>query len=139
MVATLSELESNDMKGECVRPIRVLVVEDDADMRESIREALTLGGFVVAEAASGVAAIERIGAEEFDVVVTDIRLPGPSGTDVARTARTCSHPPTVILITAFPEWYDAAEAVQPFAVLRKPLNLFTLGSVVEEAALESRS
>jgi CheY-like chemotaxis protein len=139
MVSTMIERDEDDATGRRVRPIRVLVVEDDADMREAIREALVLGGFDVTEAESGVSAIEYIEREEFDVLLTDIRLPGPSGTAIARVARSCAHPPTVILITAYPEWFDAAEAVQPFAVLRKPLNLFKLSAVVQEAAQDDRS
>jgi CheY-like chemotaxis protein len=67
---------------------RVLVVEDDALVREMVVEALRDAGFEVMEAEDGGTALAVCGSAALDVLLTDIRLPGPiSGWDVAEKCR----------------------------------------------------
>jgi len=80
-------------------PIRVLVVDDHSVVREGIRHVLEGGdGFqVVAEAANGAEALERVAGAHPDVVLLDLSMPGASGLDVVRQLR-ARHPDTRILI-----------------------------------------
>lgn len=64
--------------------LRVLVVEDNEDLRMLVCELLEAFGHVVSAAESGEAAIECIEGAAFDVLLTDVRLPGMSGIDLAR-------------------------------------------------------
>lgn len=61
------------------RPQRILVVDDDAMVRETIRLLLEHRGYEVVEAGDGRAALERDGARPFDLVIADVVLPGTGG------------------------------------------------------------
>jgi CheY-like chemotaxis protein len=114
--------------------IRVLVVEDDRDMRLAIRDVLVMKGLAVETASGGTGAIGLLEHEEYDVVVTDLRLPGASGLLVTRVALDRLHPPSVVIITAYPEWYTNALESGATRIIRKPLNLERLAeTVIEEA------
>jgi two-component system, sensor histidine kinase len=69
------------------QPLRVLVVEDNADSREMLATSLRLAGHEVCEAADGPAGIEAAGSREPDVAIVDIGLPGVDGFEVARRIR----------------------------------------------------
>ena len=66
---------------------RVLVVEDDAAIRELLRLHLSLGGFEIGEAGDGRTALERARREAFDIVVLDVMLPGIDGVTLCRSLR----------------------------------------------------
>jgi len=66
---------------------RILVVEDEADIRELIRYNLAQEGFVIEEAADGLQALDRIARRLPDLVVLDLMLPGMSGLEVCRKLR----------------------------------------------------
>jgi two-component system response regulator MprA len=74
---------------------RVLVVEDDADLRSLLRRGLTEEGFAVTAAASGAELLERAPAEQPEAVVLDIGLPDADGRDVCQALRPCSSSPRV--------------------------------------------
>ena len=67
-------------------PRRVLVVEDDASIRELLRLHLDLAGFTIEEAGEG-SALERARATPFDLVLLDVMLPGLDGVSVCRAIR----------------------------------------------------
>ena len=81
---------------------RVLIVDDDPDVRSLLRDLLELEDLDVVEAADGPAALNAVATENPDCVVLDIMMPGMSGLDVLRNIR--SNPATqeipVILLTA---------------------------------------
>ena len=118
------------------RRFRILLVEDDLEMREAIREVLQMSGFIVHTAADGDEAALLALADAFDVLLSDIRLPGQSGIALARSLKGRAHPPKIILITAYPEWkvYEEATVAGAAAVISKPLDLFKLAGVVQEVA-----
>lgn len=79
---------------------RVLLVEDDAEMRDVVEYALSREGIEAEAVADGEAAIERFGSGgPFDLVILDVMLPGMSGIDVCRELRTKSGVP-VLMLTA---------------------------------------
>jgi DNA-binding response OmpR family regulator len=76
---------------------RVLIVEDEPTVRETVAEALAEEGLAVTTAADGPSALERFRADRPDVVVLDLMLPGMSGIDVCRVIRAESDVPILIL------------------------------------------
>jgi signal transduction histidine kinase/DNA-binding response OmpR family regulator len=108
---------------------RILVVEDNPDLLEMACELLVRLGHIVQGAASGEEALARVEQEAFDVLLTDLALPGVSGVDVARRARSVRPALQVIVASG----YGAPEAETlafPFAVLPKPYSLDQLRDVV---------
>jgi DNA-binding response OmpR family regulator len=77
--------------------VRVLIVEDDADVRTVLRMLLEDEMYEVVEAADGASACERFTAGEFDLVLIDLKLPGRHGFDVCRFVRQSSDVPIVIV------------------------------------------
>jgi DNA-binding NtrC family response regulator len=90
-------------------PDRILVAEDNRNLSRLIERALTDAGHEVAVALGGDAALHELKARPFDLVISDMRMPGASGTQVFQEARSSSSPPDVILMTAYG---DTREAVQ---------------------------
>ncbi len=70
------------------KSLRVLLVEDEPELLDIFSRRLARSGFAVTPSASGEEAIEKLGCHTFDVVVSDIQLPGKSGFDVFEFART---------------------------------------------------
>src|SRR5512139_2408203 len=66
---------------------RILVVDDEEGVRSFLAEALEDAGHAVAEAAHGDAAAERLRREAFDLLITDLRMPGLHGLELVRIAR----------------------------------------------------
>lgn len=120
---------------------RVLVIEDDDVMRDSISEILLIYGFRVAVAGDGAGALELAREQDFDAVVCDVRLPGMEGPSVVRNLRARERPPEVVMITAYPGWRVTAEAYASgvFSMMQKPLNLVALATLVGEAVRKRRS
>ncbi len=116
--------------------IRVLVVEDEAEMRGALREVMEMNNMAVDTASDGMAATSRVFNTAYDVVVSDIRLPGMSGIAMARSLGLRARWPRIILITAYPspEIVAEAEAAGAFEVVAKPLNLVHLAQRVRLAA-----
>lgn len=78
---------------------RVLLVEDEGKMRESVVEGLGLEGWTVAPASDGQQAIEMLAREPFDLVILDWNLPGLDGLDVLRHLRGRGMHPPVLMLT----------------------------------------
>ncbi|MDQ6927534.1 MAG: response regulator [Actinomycetota bacterium] len=84
------------------RQIRVMVVEDTDHVRRMLTSMLSLDGFeIVAEAATGQEAVERVAAADPDVIVIDYKMPAMDGLAVARQIRETRPQQVVILYTAY--------------------------------------
>jgi CheY-like chemotaxis protein len=110
---------------------RILLVDDDASYRVVMAHGLRERGYVVTEASSAEEALELLGADPCDLLLTDYRLGGATGTWLARVAaRTGLIAPTQILIvTGYRELADA----DGLAVLRKPVAEDELVLEIEQA------
>jgi CheY-like chemotaxis protein len=108
---------------------RILVVEDNADLLDMACELLRRLGHVVAGAGTGEDALAQMGEAAFDVLLTDMALPGVSGIDVARQALRLQ--PALQVIVASGYGAPAAAGLEfPFAVLPKPYSLDQLRDAV---------
>jgi len=94
----------------------VLIVEDEAIMRESLRDWLKDGGYEVETAEKGEEALEKIEKEEFSVAVLDLRLPGKDGLQVLKEATEKDPKIKGIVITAYPSIETAVEAMKMGAI-----------------------
>ena len=89
----------------------VLVVDDEVVVLTVLREILRRSGYRVTTAASAEEAIALMQARVFDLVLTDKNLPGASGMEVLRVARTLKPPPAVVMITGYSSYDSAAIAL----------------------------
>jgi CheY-like chemotaxis protein len=80
---------------------RILVVDDEASLLMTLVANLELEGFEVMEAKSGEQALELVAAHSFDLILSDIRMPGMSGVDLCQRVRRLRPELPVILMTAF--------------------------------------
>jgi two-component system response regulator HydG len=136
-------MEGSPEKGGSVTPVpaggRVLVVDDQKNMRTTTGILLRQAGFEVAEAEDGAAAIQRLGSESFDVVLTDLRMGPVDGMEVLRGALESAPSTQVIVMTAFGTIESAVEAMRrgAYDYLAKPFKGEELLLRVEKA-LERR-
>ena len=102
----------------------ILVVDDDAGMREVISDELQAQGYKVIEAANGLQAFELVRSQNIDLVVSDIRMPGGSGIELLENLRALQKAkPAVILISGFPDLSETeAKEKGAIALLDKPFH-----------------
>ena len=91
---------------------RILLVEDDENLRHVLGRVLEGHGHEVVTAADGETAVTSLGRESFDLVLSDIRLPRMSGVDVLRAVRQHDLDLPVVLMTGWPEVDTATQAVE---------------------------
>ena len=101
----------------------ILIAEDEAAVRESLAEVLRDEGYQVTTAADGSAGLATLDTQDFDLVLTDLRMPGADGLAILRHAREVSPQTLVLLMTAHATVETAVEALQRGAqdYLLKPL------------------
>src|SRR5437879_738469 len=122
-----------------------LPAEDEAPLRQAIAEQLTDHGYQVAQAESGEAALSRLADFAFDIIITDLRLPGINGSEVLESA-VARYPDIVaIVVTGFGTVKDAVEAIKRGAwdFVSKPFQidelLHALDSAIEQRRLKSEN
>lgn len=106
--------------------LKILAVDDDPATRELLRKRLSKAGYEIEIAKDGVEAVDLIAASLFDVIITDLVMPGEAdGIDVLEAAKKKWDSTEVILITAHASVENAVEAMKKgaFDYLTKPLRL----------------
>ena len=113
----------------------LLLVEDKNELRAMLRKALERNGHSVDEAADGSAAIQKLRAKRYQMVLTDLKMPGASGLDVLRESKQADSTIPVILLTAFGSVDEAVSAMKEgaFDFIQKPVDLDHLKLLVERA------
>jgi len=103
---------------------KVLVVDDDPVVGSSIDRVLSGKGYAVISAASGEEALERLAREDYDVVYTDIKMPGMNGLEVARRIKASRPWLPVVIVTGYGTPDNEMEAIElgTAGFLRKPLS-----------------
>src|SRR5688572_14501665 len=116
-----------------MQPAKILVADDEQNLRRVLTALLRREGHDVVQAANGVEAIDRLA--EVDLVITDLRMPGADGMEVLRTA-SAKHPHLpVIMITAYGSVGQAVEAIKAgaFDYIEKPFEQDSIRTIVEKA------
>ncbi|MBN1979346.1 MAG: response regulator [Anaerolineae bacterium] len=123
---------------ERIKPDGILVVDDDADFMESIKNLLVEEGYTVFVATNGQEAIERIRSNGIDILILDLRLPILSGLETYLELKRTGHAvPTLIVTAYFDECADDVSKLQSLSVsgiLRKPFDPRDLLDAVERLA-----
>ncbi len=119
---------------------RILFIDDDPGSRESLTLLLELEGYQVEAVAVGEDAIELLSRKSYDVVITDLFLPGVSGIDILKYVKEHSLPCNVILITGNATAETAVKAMKEgaFDYITKPLNFEELKVLVTKAVEKTR-
>jgi len=114
---------------------RILVAEDEAPIREGIVTAFADNGYDVVATGNGREAIRRLEEENFDLVISDVRMPDKDGLEVLRRARGLNEEAMVIMMTAYGTVEHAVQAMREgaFDYLQKPFNLEDLEFRVAKA------
>ena len=112
----------------------ILVVDDEAIVRESIRDWLKDSGYEVSVAESGEEALKLIEKQDFGVMILDLRLPGINGIDVLKKAKVLKPNIKSIVITAYPTMLTQEEASKLGAIdyLVKPVFPDKLEELIRE-------
>lgn len=118
--------------------LRILVVDDEAPARARLRNLLAdIAGErpnrVVAEAADGIDALDRLAATPIDVALVDIRMPRMDGVELAQHLARLAHPPALIFVTAYDEYAVKAFELCATDYLVKPVKAARLAEALGRA------
>ena len=114
---------------------RVLIADDEKNMRWVLSQALEAEGYEIVEAADGREALAAIGEQEPDIMVLDHKMPAPDGMEVLRRVRAKGHRFPIIMLTAHGNVQTAVEAMKAGAseYLTKPFDLDELKLGIDKA------
>ena len=123
-----------------VTTTRLLVVEDDPALADSMVAGLLREGYLVDVARDGETALATLAREGFDVVVMDLKMPRRNGIEVLQAMRADGHDAEVIIVTGYAQVDNAIEALRlhAFDYLQKPFRLTELYQVVARAVEHRR-
>lgn len=116
--------------------IEVMILDDEPTVCERLKDFLEKNGMQVETFTDSSTAVERLAHKRFHVVVTDLKMKGPTGIDVLVAVKSQKLPTQVIVITGYRtfEATRAAEWVGAYAFLDKPFHLEQLRDLVKKAA-----
>tara|TARA_B100000925_G_scaffold290490_1_gene275818 strand:+ start:4672 stop:6159 length:1488 start_codon:yes stop_codon:yes gene_type:complete len=119
---------------------KILVVDDDQTLRETLRNSLEFHDFVVSTAEDGLKAVEEVRQNEFDLVVMDVNMPNMNGIEALKEIKKINSSVIVIILTAYSNINDAVDAVKEGAYnyLEKPIKHDHLASLIKRA-IKARS
>ncbi|MEB0059150.1 MULTISPECIES: response regulator [unclassified Variovorax] len=112
---------------------RVLVIEDDAEVRRAIVDSLTMLGYAVSEAAGGASGLAALGAAPQDLLIVDYAMPGMNGAEVIARAREQAGDIPVILATGYADMAEVGRVLGTQSILIKPFDISTLATAVSKA------
>jgi two-component system response regulator HydG len=117
-------------------PLRVLIIDDEEFHAETLAESLQRVGYECVVASTGARGAKRIGQEDWDVILTDLKMPDLDGLAILRKAKQELPEAEVVVITGHGDVKTAVEAMKAGAAhfLEKPVNLQELRATVDKAA-----
>jgi len=115
---------AGDRNAMAERP-RILVVDDEQAVRDLLAKTLTMADYDVDTSPDGPAALDRLRAAEYDLLITDLKMPGMDGLSVIREARRVRADLAVVIITGYSTEASAIEAINlgVAGYLTKPFRL----------------
>jgi DNA-binding response OmpR family regulator len=130
------------------KKLRILLAEDDREMCRLVSLVLRKDGHEVTMCANGINLLSHLSSyvtgvdrERFDLVISDIRMPGLTGMEVLEVLKYTPTPPPVILITAFgdAETHEAAQRLGAVTLLDKPFDMGKLIDLVDSVLQRSQA
>ena len=118
---------------------KILIVDDEVEMRIALETALKREGYSTATAENGQVGLDRLGKESFDLVITDMRMPEMGGMDLLRALKHQFPNVQVVMMTAYGTIDSAVESMKvgAFDYLLKPFSAEIVASTVKRAFLRS--
>ena len=113
---------------------RLLIVDDDEGMRENLAELFESVGYSVRTAANAPEALEILDANDVDILLTDYKMPGPTGVELIEKARNRQPGLRAVLMTAFGDSFTEIESARRGAAgyLKKPFEADQVVAFVEK-------
>jgi DNA-binding NtrC family response regulator len=114
---------------------RLLVIDDEEDVREMLEFILSAEGFEVATVDGGLAAVELARARPFDLAITDMRMPGMNGIETLVALKQRDPSLEVLVVTGYASEQTAAECIRlgAYGYLRKPFEIAELRPLIDGA------
>jgi len=114
--------------------IRILIIEDDEEMSSLLRDFIEGEGYKAESVNNGSEAFRKLAKEPFDVIITDIRMPGLTGLDILPMMKKIQPEASIIVITAFGSREVSHKAMErgATAYLEKPIQLGVLRTLVDK-------
>lgn len=122
------------------KEIEVLVLDDESIVCERLKEFFEAKNLLVEVFTESQKAIERMKEKKFDVVVTDMKMPGPTGMDVLQFLKDNQPSTQVIIISAYSliDKFREAEAMGAYEYVTKPFQLLNIYNLVVKAAKRAK-
>lgn len=116
-------------------PIRILIADDDKNLRRILVSELSESNFEISETDSGIKAMDLLEKDEYDVLLLDLNMPGFSGIDVLKKMKTLEITTEAIILTGHATVSTAVEAMKlgAYDYLTKPFKIEELKAVLEKA------
>ncbi len=113
---------------------KILIVDDEIHIREGLKDALLKENYIIDLASNGIEALNKLKQTNYDILLTDIRMPGISGLDLLEQAKIYSPDTEVILMTAYGTIEDAVCAIKnnAYDYISKPIDIKKLRLLVKE-------
>lgn len=117
------------------RDEHILVVDDEKDVREGLASLLVMEGYEVTTAENGAAAIERAKLRRFDLILTDLRMPGMSGVETLTGLKQLHPDVPVLVVTGYASDETAERCMREgaYGYVMKPFDLDQLLRLIPEA------
>ena len=114
---------------------RILLADDDAAARDLVARALGSDGHTVDSTQDGIEALERLGAHDYQLLVTDLQMPGLDGVSLSTRALAASPTLRIVLMSGFASELDRAAGIAPgrLSVISKPFTLEQIRSAIRAA------
>jgi len=114
-------------------PKRALLIDDDEGVRNVIHDIVTSFGYVTDAAANGPEGLALFEKNLYDVVLTDLLMPGMTGWDVLQALRRLDPKIPVVIVTGANIWADDCRILQPaVALVRKPVDMRVLQTALSQ-------
>jgi DNA-binding response OmpR family regulator len=113
---------------------RILVIEDDEEMRALLRDVIEDEGYKTASVHNGSEAFRKLAKESFDLIITDVRMPGLTGLDILPGIKKLQPDTPIIVITAFGSEEVQRKALErgANAYLEKPIHFRELRTLIHD-------
>ena len=114
---------------------KILVVDDDSLLRDFLAETLNRSGYWVDLASTGEEALEKISKEDYDIILSDVRMPNMDGMELLKTTRDFLPDAKVVMMTAYGTVQNAVEAMKlgAFDYVMKPFSVDEIELVLKRA------